>query len=210
MLNHFGKRPGAQTPQTTADKFATTELVAFERFCRDNEQWAEMKKCYADAAIVNVSWFQGSASKFIEASSSHQVAPAHHKIHNTLVWLNGSRAIALMTVTIQIPAEIKGVSLNLLSDSQLLYRMEKINGTWLIEQFDCIYVEDSLVPEFPNNRLDIPADAFDGFRKSYACISYNAQFAKMEVNEELPGTDRPDLVNQLYQNADSWLDASSD
>jgi hypothetical protein len=41
----FLKRPIQNTPEEILDKFSVTELINFERFCRDNAQWDEMKKC---------------------------------------------------------------------------------------------------------------------------------------------------------------------
>ena len=31
------------------------ELINFERFCRDNAQWDEMRKCFAKDSFVNIS-----------------------------------------------------------------------------------------------------------------------------------------------------------
>ena len=40
------------------DKFDIKELIEFERFCRDNALWDEMKQCYCKDSYVKISWFE--------------------------------------------------------------------------------------------------------------------------------------------------------
>ncbi|MDQ7093623.1 hypothetical protein REC12_08480 [Desulfosporosinus sp. PR] len=88
-------RPGISSPQEMLDKAAIKELLEFERFCRDNALWDEMKKCYAEDSTVNISWFQGSGHGFADASSKME-SKAPHKLYNTAIWLNGDKAVAIM------------------------------------------------------------------------------------------------------------------
>lgn len=36
------------------DKFDIKELIEFERFCRDNALWDEMKQCYCKDSYVKI------------------------------------------------------------------------------------------------------------------------------------------------------------
>ena len=198
------KRPGVNTLQDMLNKASIKELLEFERFCRDNALWDEMKKCFTCDSIVNISWYQGSGHGFVEASSKMK-ARAPHKIYNTEIWLNIDKAVAIMMVTIEIRMEIDGVLVDVLSDAKLVFRAKKIDGLWLIAAFDSIYEQDSIVPVLPNSNLNMPSSELSGFRKSYACLSYSMHRNGLQVNSELPGIDRPDLVEQLYRKVNEWL-----
>ena len=62
-------RPMPANPQQALDKAAIRELVEFERYCRDNALWDEMKKCYTEDSHVKISWFEGTGHGFVDASS---------------------------------------------------------------------------------------------------------------------------------------------
>ncbi len=198
------KRPVVTNQQDMVDKASIKELVEFERFCRDNALWDEMKKCYADDSHVNISWYQGSGHGFVDASSKMtQFAP--HKIYNTEVWLKGSKAVAIMMTTVQMRHTIDGYPVEVSSDAMLVFRTQKIDGQWYIVSFESIYQKDAIIPVFPNSVINIPAEEITKYRTSYGAMIYMAKKAGMTVSEELPGIDRPDLVEKLYRETDEWL-----
>ena len=198
------ERPGVNTTQEMLDKASVKELLEFERFCRDNALWDEMKKCFADDSVVTISWYQGSGHGFVEASSKMKMR-APHKIYNTGVWLNNDKAVAIMLATIGIRMEIDNTPVTVLSDAKLIFRAKKIDGLWFIAAFDSIYEQDSIVPVLPNCNFNLPKSELSGFRQSYACLSYSMHRNGLPVNSELPGIDRPDLVDLLYRELDEWL-----
>ena len=57
---NFLTRPQPMTEAQRADKAEIMELLNFERFCRDNALWEEMRTCYAEDSIVDISWYHGS------------------------------------------------------------------------------------------------------------------------------------------------------
>lgn len=84
-------------------------------------------KCYAIDSHVNISWYQRTGHGFAEASSKMKnYAP--HKIHNSITWLNGNKAVTIMMTTIQMRMELDGNPIELSSDAKLLYRTQKLNG----------------------------------------------------------------------------------
>ena len=58
----------------------------------------------------------------------------------------GERAGATMSAVIEIPVELKGAAMNLLSYARFVYRAERREGTWRIFSFDAIYLRDELTP----------------------------------------------------------------
>jgi len=198
------KKPTPNSEQNINDKFSVKELIEFERFCRDNAQWDEMKKCFADDSRVTISWFQGTGKEFVDASSKMKTY-APHKIFNTIVWLKSDKAVSLTMVTIQARGAINGHVLELNSDAKLIYRTQKIDGVWQIISMDGIYEKDALVPVSPNSEICIPKEEIAKFRPSYAHLTYMLNKGGYAINSNLPGIDKPELVDELYEAADQWL-----
>lgn len=200
------RKPSGNTLENVIDKFNIKELIEFERFCRDNAQWEEMKKCFAENSIVTVSWFKGSGHGFVDASSKMETY-APHKLLDTLVWLNKDKAVAITMATIQMRVEIEGHLLELSSDVKLLYKTQKINGLWSIISMDGIYEKDILIPVSPGDGITIPKEEIAKFRSSYANMSYTLTKNGHTVNVNLPGIDKPETVAKLYQESEEWLNS---
>lgn len=199
-------RPYADTQETLLDKQNILQLIQFERFCRDNALWAEMKKCFHHDSTVNISWFNGSGEGFVDASAKME-AYAPHKIYNTGIWLNGDKAVAIMCTTIQMVGELDGVPMELACDSKLIFRVVRENGQWYIYRFESIYEKDKIQTRLPNNQLHIDASVLADYPQSYACMAYNMERHGMSVNRNLAGMDRPETVEKLYGELNAWLNA---
>ena len=202
-------RPIENTEVERNAKADILELLSFERFCRDNALWDEMRKCFAQDSTVNISWYQGSGDGFVTASAKLG-GYAPHKIHNSLTWVNGRRAVTVMMATIQMRRTIDGVECELSTDSQLLFSTEKRNGQWCIVCFESIYEQDRLIPVLPNATLTVDSAELAQYRKSYACMSYMAEHSGMHANQELAGIDRPETVKAMYEKLDHWLAGAAD
>ncbi|WP_368292968.1 nuclear transport factor 2 family protein [Dehalobacter sp. TBBPA1] len=201
----FERRMGSNTVEEVVDKSNIRELIEFERYCRDQKLWNEMEKCFHPDSSVNISWFRGTGHEFIEASKKMQ-SDAKHKINNTLVWLNKYRAVAEMMATIHILGELDGFPVDLMSYSRLHFRVEKREDMWRISSFDCIYEKDLLVPVYPNNKLVIQEEQFRKYRPSYASLSYMLAKEGYEIDVNLPGQDKPETIEKLYEVSTKWLE----
>ncbi|TCC97328.1 bile acid 7-alpha dehydratase [Pedobacter frigidisoli] len=200
------KKPQGNTPENLLDKFTIKGLIEFERFCRDNAQWDEMKKCYSADSKVKISWYQGSGPGFVDASSKMK-GYAPHKLYDTLVWLNGNRAIAITMATIQVRINVDGNLLELQSEAKLIFRVQKINREWIIAGFEAIYEKDALVPVTPNSSITIPTEEISKFRPSYANLCYALSKEGHPVAQDLPGIDKPEMVAKLYEETEIWLNS---
>lgn len=200
------RKPSENTLENVIDKFNIKELIEFERFCRDNAQWEEMKKCFAENSTVTISWFNGSGHGFVDASSKMETY-APHKIYDTLIWLNNDKAVSITMATIQMRMEIQGHLLELKSDAKLLYKTQKIDGLWTIISMEGIYEKDALVPVSPTDGIVIPKEEIAKFRPSYANMSYALSKSGYAVDVNLPGIDKPEAVEKLYQESENWLNS---
>lgn len=197
-------RNSPYTEETMRAKADILELVQFERFCRDNALWDAMETCFMKDSSVKISWYQGTGHGFIEASKK-MTNPAPHKIYNTQIWINGDRAVAIMQATIQTRSIINGVEMELNSDAKLVTRVERIDGSWYIKAFEGVYEKDSLTPVVPSENANVPAELLANFRKSYACLALSLTLNGYEIDNSLPGIDRPEQVAEFFKEADEWL-----
>ena len=194
------QKPNTRTTEEMLDKFAVKELIEFERFCRDNALWDQMYECYAADSRVTTSWYNGDGRGFVEASSKMQtIAP--HKINNTLVWLNGNRAVAVTMACIQSRKEIQDTQMDLSSYVRLVYTAVKKADGWMLASLDCIYEKDCLVPAWPEG-MKPSEDA----RASYANIISVIGSEGYKMNENLAGDDCPDLRDILLDRVRIWLE----
>lgn len=191
------------TPENFLAKADIQELITFERFCRDNSLWNSMSNCFSTDSHVNISWFSGSGKEFVDSSKSmNRYAP--HQIHNSQIWINNERAIAIMQATIQTRLSIKEAQMQLNSDAQIIYSLIKIEDIWYIHQMECVYEKDSLTPVFPTE-VTLTQEDFKPYRPSYACLSYCLNYLGYESNNNLQGIDQPEALNVFYQQLDRWL-----
>ncbi|MER0278991.1 hypothetical protein ABRY18_02255 [Clostridioides difficile] len=197
-------RPGKNSIEDIVDKNSVKELIEFERFCRDNALWDEMKKCFAKESTVSISWYQGSGEGFVEESSNMK-SYAPHKICDTLVWVNKDKAVSITMGAIHIRNEIDGNLVELQSDVKFLYKTQKIDDIWYIISMDAIYEKDIILPVYQDGDVKISKEDIKDYRPSYASLSYMLSTDGYKINQELPGIDRPEMVDSLYKDADKWL-----
>ena len=204
-MSRFLTRPVVNTEEERNTKADILELIHFERFCRDNARWDEMRKCFAKDSFVNISWYQGSGDGFVTASAKMPTY-APHKINSSLTWVNGNRAVTVMNATILMRREVDGVLCELSSDAQLLFSTQKIDGQWYIVRFESIYGQDRLIPVLPDATLSMDSKTLSRYRQSYACMSYCMEQSGIAANQDLAGRDRPETVERIYAALDQWLE----
>ena len=186
------------------DLFLVKELVTFERFCRDQSLWIEMKKCFHPESTVCISWYKGSGQGFIEASEKMK-GFAPHKINHMVARCNGDRAVAECITSIQMRQKLQGQWYYLTSYARLHYRLVRERDCWLILSLTGIYEKDTVEPAYcigTPQPLDFDPE---GYRPSYAALCYFFEKSGMTFYDDLPGIDRPEMVNALYESSGKWL-----
>ncbi len=181
------------------------DLVLRERQGRDRGWWDRMQACYAQDAVVRLSWFRGSAEEFV-ARSREQAAHgdvARHRLGPPIVDLDGDRAVAEVPAAIEVRTALEGVDVDLTSYTRLLYRAEVRGGRWLITSLDPVYERDVLAPVIPGTAVPLPS--IEGLRPSYRFLAYVLDRRGYPIADDLYGDDRPDDVAELYDSLYSWL-----
>ncbi|HXJ16499.1 MAG TPA: nuclear transport factor 2 family protein [Candidatus Polarisedimenticolia bacterium] len=190
----------------SVDISAITQLILRERESRDLGRWERMKGCFWPDSLVRVSWFRGSGPDFVTGSidMAKRRVLAKHRLGPILVNLAGDRAVASMSAIIDIPAKLQGMDFTLSSHARFLYRAERRQQKWGLSGFDAIYMRDELTPAIPGQSISIDANDVKRFRATYRMLSYYLSTQGYDIDSNLAGEDRPDLVDALNQELYGW------
>lgn len=190
----------------SADITAITQLILRERESRDLGRWERMRGCFWPDSLVRVSWFRGNGADFVTGSidMARRGVLAKHRLAPILVNLAGDRAVASMSAIIDIPAKLEGMDFTLSSHARFLYRVARREGRWGICGFDAIYMRDELTPAIPGQTIKIDSNDVKRFRATYRMLSYYLSSQGYEVDPNLAGEDKPELVAALNQEIYGW------
>jgi len=190
----------------SADITAITQLILRERESRDMAKWETMRDCFHPDSRVRLSWFNGSGPDFVTGSidMAKRGMFAKHRLAPILVTLASNRAVASLTAIIDIPRVIDGIDLILSAHGRFIYRAERRDDAWRIFSFDCIYMRDELTPVILGQTISIDPAEVEGFRPSYRNLSWCLIKTGYEVDQDLPGEDRPETVDALMQEVNNW------
>jgi hypothetical protein len=187
------------------------QLLCREREARDRLWWDEMRSIYAEDSWIDLSWYEGSGKGFIDrsidlanrgTSSKHRLGPVVVRVSE-----DGVRALATVSTIIESRFTLNGIEVDLGSETRLIYKAVKSthDHRWRLSGLNCIYECDHLTPAIPGQSIKIDPEELRLYRSSYRCLSFFLQQQGISVRMDLPGDDRPELVNRLYDDAFSWL-----
>ena len=196
------------TKESPEDIAAISQLIVRERESRDMGFWNRMKACFLKDSEINISWFSGNGEAFVEGSKDMAARgmKATHRLGPILVNQNGNRAVATLSGIIDVPTEVNGVELMLSSHCLMCYRVEKQNSGWGIFSFSAIYRRDEFIPAVLGQSITIPEDELKKYRHAYRNLSYSLALKGYEVNNDMPGIDRPETVRAMLEELFGWAD----
>jgi hypothetical protein len=194
------------------DKACVRELVETDRYCRDYGHFEQERACWFEDGEVFASWFKGPIDEFLAQSSRKDKSPSAHKIFNTLVWLNGNRAIAECICMITFRVKLEGELVDLSVHSRLHFRAEKRDGKWGLVYFEGIYEKDRLDPVFGDSKFFIPREKLQKFRPCnwnqcarlalYGADPFGGGLANAD---QWAGSDKPESICRLYDESSRWF-----
>jgi hypothetical protein len=195
-----------QSVLDAADITAITQLILTERESRDLGRWEPMRDCFHADSLVRISWFKGNGPDFVAGSQdmARRKVLATHRLGPVLVRLAGDRAVASLSGIIDIPAVVQGVAVQLSSQARFLYRAERRDARWRLSGFDAVYQHDAFTTVIPGASLSITPEELAPFRPSYRMLSYLLASQGYAVNMDLPGEDRPETAQALYEELYGW------
>jgi 2-iminobutanoate/2-iminopropanoate deaminase len=185
-------------------------LVKRERFARDTGDWAALEDAYWPDSLVRVTWFEGNAAEFVAVSRERKAkgGGGMHQIDPVRVTVRGERALIESRGQILIRPRVHDIECDVTSWCRFFSRAERRQGQWRLVTFDAIYGKDRLDPVLPGTSIQLDADTLGQARRSYRYLTYLNRQGRYPVSDDLPGDDRPDLVEAFYAEAQEWLSGS--
>ena len=186
------------------------QLVVRERQSRVRRLVDQLRDCFHPDGTVATSWLQGSAEAFVsaaEGSSSGGRGTILNRLGPPLVHHSGRRAVVELPSTTTRSISVHGVEAEFTSFMRLVYRAEWRDGVWRISDLTAVYEWDTLHPAVPGTDLRVDPSAVAALRHSYRWLAYTRSLEGETLSTDLPGTDRIDAVNTLYEAAFTWLGA---
>jgi hypothetical protein len=140
-----------QAVRDAADTSAITQLILKERESRDLGRWEDMRDVFTPIRRSASAGFAATAPTSSRDQSTWRAATCSPSAGSRpfASCSRGERAVATMSAVIEIPVELKGAAMNLLSYTRFVHRAERREGTWRIFSFDAIYLRDELTPAIP-------------------------------------------------------------
>jgi hypothetical protein len=183
-------------------------LVKIERLARDTANWQLLTDSYWAESVVRVTWFTGSAEEFTRVSREQYEKGRGRGIHVIdPVWTEvaGDRALVESRGQILVRARLGEIEVDISNWCRFFSRVERGDDGWRLRTFDGIYSKDRVEPVDPAATLEIDWAVAAELRPSYRFLDYLNTQIGYRRNLELPGDDRPDLVQQFYAEARDWL-----
>ena len=194
--------------QYLLDRTEIFDLVRTERLCRDLLDWPGLLASFVPGSPVRTTWFDGTVEGFVEGSRTKMAAgsTAKHWIMPTKLRLNGRRGTIESPATIFARQELDGVEFDLFQFCRFFSRLTKTDDGWRLASFEGIYQRDRMDAVNPADDPPIDWDLVKTLRPSYKFLAYNQIRQGYEVNPELIGDDRPDLLQAFHEREDNWLE----
>lgn len=193
----------------SADEFAIRELVENWVLYRDAGDWERFATVWHPDGWMTATWFQGSATDFIEASRKlfDEGSNILHTLGGWTCDIAGNRAISQVKMTINQRAPLDGVLVDVVCFGRFYDFVEKRDGRWGIVRRQPIYEKDRLDPVDPSAVLRLDMNLLGRFPEGYQHLAYLQAKNGFSVKEELPGLRGP-AVSKLYAEGRAWLDGS--
>ena len=199
--------PTLEDTTTLQAELAIRKLVTEERLWRDTAQFDKVAECYEPDGYVRTTWFEGTAADYLAQSVeiARSGRRSMHPIWPSEVKINGDRATVESMAEIRNRNLVEGVEIDMTMECRFFSRVQLTNGRWRLASFEGIYIKDRLQACRPGTELPIDWEKWSSLRPSYRSLAYIQSLRGYEVNPELLGDDRPDLLDGFYSEASRWL-----
>lgn len=172
---------------------------------RDLAQWESMKELFHPDGVIEITWFRGLFTDFVDASARMGASDLRtkHVIAAPVVTFNENRAIAETNAI--VVAENRKLELGCQTHNRFYDRIEKRNGIWKIVDRRSIYDMGSFT--FPCGLVDIDAATVAKYPREYAALAYLLEKSGFPLKGTF-ATKGSDLETTIKQSAQVWLEST--
>jgi SnoaL-like domain len=151
---------------------------------RDLGEWDRLRDLFHPGATVEITWFDGLATDFVEGSARMGASDLRtkHVITRPSITFNGERALAQTNA--MVIAEHTGLELGVTAHNRFWDRVEKRDGGWRIARRQSFY--DMSYFNFPVGVREIDEKAVRRFPREYAALAYLLEKSGFPIVREFP------------------------
>ncbi|OLT23153.1 hypothetical protein BJF78_07265 [Pseudonocardia sp. CNS-139] len=176
---------------------------------RDAGMWDRFATVWHTDGYMAATWFQGSATEFIESSvrGFDDGVRILHFLGGTSVDVRGARAVAQTKMTISQRSEVHGVLCDVVCTGRFYDFFAVENGEWKMVRRQPIYEKDRLDPISPDAVVALDSAQLGKWPEGYRHLAYLQEQAGFTVKNGLPGLTGAS-VDRLYRQGRDWLDGA--
>lgn len=137
---------------------------------RDLAEWDQLLELFHDDGVIEVTWFEGLFSQFVEGSKKMGGSgfATKHLIASPVITFNGNRAIVETNAIIIGENTQLGLGCN--GHNRFYDLVEKRDGVWRIVKRQSIYDMGNFT--FPVGIVEIDKEAVAKYPREYAALAY--------------------------------------
>jgi hypothetical protein len=171
---------------------------------RDLAEWDQLRELFHPDATIEISWFEGLASDFIDGSMRMGKSDLRtkHFIGAPVVAFNGHKA-TVETNAVVIGENVR-LDLGCSTHARFYDQVEKRNGAWKIVKRQGIY--DFSYFNFPQGVVEIDRDLVKKYPREYAALAYLLEKSGFPVKRGF-ATKGSDQEKTMKANGHAWLAA---
>ena len=192
------------------DRSDISQLMYKWGFYRDHGMWDELRTTFHPEGQIQVTWFTGKFSEFVDASikMAEGGAESVHQIKPSIVDVVGDRAIAITPASITARAN-PGVELDLSSEAYFFDFVERRDGDWKILRRICIYQKDRMDTVLPSFRFWLMSWFIDTetYDPAYKFLGSALAMQGYTIGQQV--VDNTDQSRALYAEGQTWLHEGS-
>jgi hypothetical protein len=171
---------------------------------RDLADWDKLRALFHPDGTIEISWFEGLASDFVEGSMrmGQSDVRTKHFISAPLVTFKGNKAIAETNAV--VIAENVRLDLGVSAHARFYDQVEKRGGVWKIAKRQGIY--DFAYFNFPQGVVEIDRELLKKYPREYAALGYALEKSGFPVKRVF-ATKGSDLEKTMKAKGQAWLAA---
>jgi SnoaL-like domain len=169
---------------------------------RDLAEWDQLRELFYPDGTIEISWFEGLASDFVDGSMRMGESDLHtkHVISAPLVTFHGNKAI-VETNAVVVGENVR-LGLGCSTHARFYDQVEKRSGAWKIVKRQGIY--DFGYFNFPQGLVEIDRELVKTYPREYAParLSPGKEWFSSEARLSTKGSD---LEKTMKANGQAWL-----
>ncbi|QLK62155.1 nuclear transport factor 2 family protein [Enterobacteriaceae bacterium Kacie_13] len=171
---------------------------------RDLGQWDALRELFHPDGTIEITWFEGLASEFIDGSMKMGASDARtkHLIGTPVVTFNQAATKAIVETNAMIIGENVKLNVGCVGHNRFYDLVEKRDGLWKLLRRQSIYDMASFT--FPMGPVDIDRAVAAKYPREYAALAYMLEKSGFPVKRVF-ATRGSELEKEIKATGAAWL-----